>query len=67
MYLFIRINTSQYEKGIVEEEADETRFWFEIVKEMKILRLPSIDLKLQESDEIISMVVSSMKTMRKAI
>jgi four helix bundle protein len=53
--------------AIVEEEADETRFWFEIVKEMKILRLPSIDLKLQESDEIISMVVSSIKTMRKAI
>jgi four helix bundle protein len=53
--------------AIVEEEADETRFWLELVKEMKISRETSIDLLMKESDEIISMIVSSIKTVRKKL
>ena len=53
--------------AIVEEEADETRFWLEIIKEMQISRITLIDFLLNESDEIISMVVSSIKTVRKKL
>jgi four helix bundle protein len=51
----------------VEEETDETRFWLEIIKEMQISTSLSINYLLKESDEIISIVVSSIKTVRKQL
>ena len=51
--------------SIVEEEADETLFWLEMMKEMEILPDSSLDYLIKESDEIISIVVASIKTTRK--
>ena len=50
--------------AIVEEEADETHFWLEIIKEMKILSVPNLDKLLQECHELVSIVVSSIKTVK---
>ena len=51
--------------SIVEEEADETYFWLELIKEMKILQPSDLDLLMKENNEIIAIVVSSIKTSRK--
>ena len=51
--------------SIVEEESDETCFWLELIKEMEILQMPEIDTLIKENDEIISIIVSSIKTARK--
>ena len=51
--------------AIVEEEADETLFWLELIKEMKILDNDFIDSLMKENDEIIAIIVSSIKTSRK--
>ena len=51
--------------AIVEEEADETLFWLEILKEMKVFDKPLIDNLMKETNEIIAMTVSSIKTARR--
>jgi len=51
--------------AIVEEEADETLFWLELIHEMGILNKPLIDILMKENDEIIAIIVSSIKTARK--
>ena len=51
--------------SIVEEEADETLFWLELIEEMKILDRSLIESLMQESDEIIAIIVSYIKTARK--
>jgi len=51
--------------SIVEEEADETLFWLEILEEMEILDKNLIVPLMQENDEIIAIIVSSIKTSRK--
>ena len=49
---------------IVEEETDETIYWLEILEESNIYQSPKIkDLKI-ELNEILSIVVSSIKTLR---
>lgn len=51
--------------AIVEEEADETLFWLELIKEMKIVDNNFIEPLMKENDEIIAIIVSSIKTSRK--
>ena len=51
--------------AIVEEEADETLFWLEIIKEMKAFNKPLIDTLMKKSNEIIAITVSSIKTDRR--
>ena len=51
--------------GIVEEETDETLFWLEILCEMKIIDPNSVQYLIKEGDEILSIVVASIKTARK--
>jgi len=51
--------------AIVEEEADETLFWLELIKEMKILDDGLLDSLMKENDEIIAIIVESIKTSRK--
>ncbi|MCG2777512.1 MAG: four helix bundle protein [Desulfobacterales bacterium] len=46
--------------GIVEEEADETLFWLELIEEMEILDKASIDYLMKENDELIAIIVSSI-------
>jgi len=52
--------------AIVEEEADETLFWLELIGEMEILDKKLLHSLMQESDEIIAIIVSSIKTSRQA-
>ena len=51
--------------GIVEEEADETLFWLEVIEEVEIFKKDSISSLMQECNEILSIVVSSINTARK--
>ena len=51
--------------GIVEEEADETLFWLEVIEEVEIFGRESISPLMQECNEILSIVVSSINTARK--
>jgi four helix bundle protein len=50
--------------AIVEEEADETLYWLELIKEMKIIDEPSIDPLMKECDELIAIIVASIKTVK---
>ncbi len=52
--------------AIVEEEADETLFWLELIDEMEIIDKTSLDALIQENDEIIAIIVSSIKTVRES-
>ena len=51
--------------SVVEEEADETLFWLEVIKEMKIFQYSKIDALMKENDEIIAIVVASIRTAKK--
>ena len=51
--------------SVVEEEADETLFWLEIIKEMDIFRYDKLDVLMQENDEILAIIVASIKTAKK--
>ena len=50
--------------AIVEEEADESLFWLELIKEMDILKESIVDALMKESNEIIAIIVSSIKTVK---
>ena len=51
--------------SIVEEEADETLFWLEVIKEMKIFQYAKLDALIKENDEILAIVVASVRTAKK--
>jgi four helix bundle protein len=48
--------------GIVLEEGDETLFWLELIQEMEICRDNELPSLMKECDEIVAIVVSSIKT-----
>ena len=50
--------------GIVEEEADESIYWLELLIEAKILPESQLNPLMQEMDEILRMTVASIKTLR---
>ena len=49
---------------IVEEESDETAYWLELLVETGYLPLEKVSPIAKETDEIIAMTVSSIKTLR---
>lgn len=49
---------------IVEEEADETLYWLELLVEAGIVAQPLLADLMKEGDTIIAIVVSSLKTQR---
>ena len=51
--------------GIVEEEADETLFWLEIITEMEIMEEGTFKRTYERNDEIVAIVVTSIKTAKK--
>ena len=53
--------------AIVEEEADETHLWLELIKEMRISTHPQVDKLLKESNELLAITVSSIKTVKKSL
>jgi four helix bundle protein len=50
--------------GIVEEEADETIYWIELLVESGLMKRERVAGLLDEADQIVSLVVSSIKTAR---
>ena len=53
--------------AIVEEEADETVYWLELLAESNIIAPERLSGLLKETNEIIAMTVSSIKTLRERI
>lgn len=49
---------------IVEEEADETLFWLEVLVESDLMPESSLKELMDETNEIVAMTVSSIKTLR---
>jgi four helix bundle protein len=49
---------------IVEEEADETQYWLEILVEAGLSPKEQISSLHKETDEILAMTVASIKTLR---
>ncbi|MFH1231282.1 MAG: four helix bundle protein [Planctomycetota bacterium] len=49
----------------VEEEADETLYWLELLLEAKLVTQNQIQYLVTECNEILAMVVSSIKTARR--
>jgi four helix bundle protein len=49
----------------VEEEADETLYWLEILVEAEIISEARLKDLMQETNEILAMTVASIKTLRK--
>jgi four helix bundle protein len=52
--------------GIVEEEADETAYWLEILAETGIVTQQAISDLHNEASQIVAMVIASIKTARSA-
>ncbi len=50
---------------IVEEEADETLFWQELLIETDLMTQRQLQNLMQETNEILAMTVASIKTLRK--
>ena len=51
--------------GVVEEEADETAFWLELIIETELLRAAKVKPLLTEASEIVAIIASSKKTAAK--
>jgi four helix bundle protein len=52
--------------GVVEEEADETVFWLELIIETELLRAARVKPLLNEASEIVAIMASSKKTAAKS-
>ncbi len=51
--------------GIVEEEADESIYWMELLVEAEIVKPEKVDSLVKEADELLAITVSSIKTARR--
>ncbi len=50
--------------GIVEEEADESAFWMEVISETGLMKKELVEELLDEANQIVAIVVSSINTAR---
>lgn len=50
--------------GIVEEEADEAVYWLEMIGDSKVIEASRLKDLVREYNEIVAMVVASLKTLR---
>ena len=53
--------------GIVEEEADESIYWLELLADGKIVKRELLTALLDEANQITAMVVASLQTAKKGI
>lgn len=53
-----------YKLKIVEEEADETQYWLELLEESHLTHTHRTTLLKKEMNELVSIVVASIKTAR---
>ncbi len=51
-----------YKMGIVEEEADESLFWLEMIVETELMPASRVQGLLQEANELTAIFVASRKT-----
>lgn len=51
--------------GIVEEEADETLFWLELLEESQLVNTAKLTAIKQEANELIAITVAPIKTARR--
>lgn len=56
-----------FKMSIVEEEADETIYWMELLVEAGLIELGSIQDLLGEANQILAMTVASIKTAKRKI
>ena len=50
---------------MVEEETDETLFWLELIEACDLLKVDKTEWLKKEANELLSIFVSSLKTVRK--
>ena len=50
--------------GIVEEEADESAYWMELIIESGLLEEPLLGPLLNEANQIVAMIVASRKSLK---
>ncbi|HKP54553.1 MAG TPA: four helix bundle protein [Chloroflexia bacterium] len=50
--------------GIVEEEADESLYWMELLIEAELVPPSKLESLMREANEILAMTVASIKTLR---
>jgi four helix bundle protein len=50
--------------GIVEEEADETIYWIELLVETGLVKKSRVSDLLNEADQLVAIIVSSIRTAR---
>ena len=53
--------------GIVEEEADESQYWLELIGEGGLMTTKRLQGLLDEADQIVAMVVASIRTARRGV
>ena len=51
--------------GIVEEEADESLFWLELLEESELVSATKLAAIKQEANELIAITIASIKTARR--
>ncbi|MBI3587162.1 MAG: four helix bundle protein [Ignavibacteriales bacterium] len=51
--------------GIVEEEADESIYWLDLLTNANIISVEKIDTLKREADQLVAITVSSINTARK--
>ena len=51
--------------GTVEEEADESLFWLELIVDSKLATAPRVEKLLKEADELTAIVVASIRTAKR--
>ena len=50
---------------IVEEEADESLFWLQFIKDVEIIKNdPELDVLITEADELVAIFTKSLKTLK---
>jgi four helix bundle protein len=50
--------------GLVEEEADETSYWLELIQDAGLALPTAVEPLLNESNEILAMTVASIRTLK---
>jgi four helix bundle protein len=53
--------------GIVEEEGDESAYWMELLSDGGFVPVQRLQSLLQEADELVSIIVASIRTSKKNI
>jgi len=50
--------------GIVEEECDETLYWFDVIAELRLVKQSQLADIQREANELLAITISSIKTAR---